>query len=377
MAPKRVLHTVEDLKIGGIETLIASIAAGLDPTRFTVEVWCLARGGRIADELAEKGIPVNILGMKSYYNPLHVLRLGRLMREGRFHVLHTHGYFAGTFSRMAAPFGRVPVIIHHVHSTYTHYSPRNIRIERFLSRFTDQTVCISKAVQNFVLQTLGVRKDKTRVIYNGVPSHVDESCGIDRETMRARLGIKKEDLAIIVVAHLTANKGHQILFEAMDLLGKKALGAKLIVVGDGPLRSDLQSLASRLGIAPAVIFAGYRRDVMSLLRMSDLCVLPTQTREGLGIALLEAMAMGLPVVGSNLGGIPEVIEEGETGFLVAPGSSAELSQAIERLARDPSLRQRMGRKGRERYEQKFTLQKMLHHIESLYDELLGRTVHER
>ncbi len=114
----KVLHLVEDLKIGGLERVIESIVTGLDKDRYDAEVWCLAHGGEIAEDLIEKGIIVKILGMKSYYNPLKIIALSRLIKKEKIKILHTHGYFGSTFGRLAAILARVPVIIAHVHSTY-------------------------------------------------------------------------------------------------------------------------------------------------------------------------------------------------------------------------------------------------------------------
>ena len=124
----KVLHLVEDLKIGGLERIIESIVTGLDKDRYDAEVWCLAHGGEIAQELIEKGITVKILGMKSYYNALKIVALSRLMKKEKIKILHTHGYFGSTFGRLAAILGRVPVIIAHVHSTYYGYNKRNILV---------------------------------------------------------------------------------------------------------------------------------------------------------------------------------------------------------------------------------------------------------
>ena len=127
---EEMLHLVEDLEIGGLEKVLASIVSSLDRSRYEVQVWCLAAGGEVAQALIEKGILLRVLGLRSYYNPLAVVRLSRLMREEWFDLLHTHGYFAGTFGRLAAICAGIPALVAHVHSTYYDYGKRNLLLEK-------------------------------------------------------------------------------------------------------------------------------------------------------------------------------------------------------------------------------------------------------
>jgi glycosyltransferase involved in cell wall biosynthesis len=368
---KRILHIVEDLSVGGLEKVLASIVLSLDKSKYDVQVWCLARGGDIAQELIEKGISVRILKMESYYNPLNIVCLGLAMNRERFQLIHTHGYFAGTFGRLAAILARIPVVIAHVHSTDYGYGKRNLMIERFLSYFTDRIICISHAVEMFVTVNEGIRSEKTCLIYNGVvpPDHLlnDQL----RKNMRVSLGLDVEAIVIAIVASLTANKGHGILLTAFKKAFRSHPLIRLLIVGDGPLRDQLETATRKLMMDQAVVFTGIRQDVFSLLQTSDIFVLPSRDREGLGIALIEAMAVGLPVIGTNLGGIPEVIEDGENGFIVSPRSSEQLAEALKKLVNDQALRTNMGRRGRQIYEEKFTMPKMIKQIETLYDQLLA------
>jgi glycosyltransferase involved in cell wall biosynthesis len=368
---KRILHIVEDLKIGGLERVLASIVISLDPSRYDVQVWCLARGGDVAQALIEKGISVRILDMPSYYNPLAVVRLSWLMKSEQFHLIHTHGYFAGTFGRLAAICARIPTVVTHVHSTYYDYAKRNLWIERVLSRFTDRIICVSKAVEKFVTESEGIARDKTCLIYNAVDAPASDLIGQPQGTLRTSFGIGPEAVVITVVASLTENKGHGLLLAAFRQAWRTLPSLRLVIVGDGPLRALLEAEARQLLIDKVVIFAGLRDDVFPFLKMADVCVLPSQQREGLGVALIEAMAVGLPVIGTDLGGIPEVIQNGENGLLVSAGSEEELAAAIRTLADNRDLRSSMGRRGREVYEEKFMLSRMIGQIETLYDQLLG------
>ncbi len=371
---KKILHIVEDLKVGGLEKVLASIVLSLDPSKYDIQVWCLARGGDIAQALIEKGISVRILRMKSYHNPLNIARLALIMKRERFHIIHTHGYFASTFGRFAAILAHVPVIITHVHSTYYDYGKRNLLIERFLSYFTDRIICVSQAVESFVTVNERIRKEKTCLIYNAVTPPDKLPDDHLRKKTQASLGFHSEAIVIAVVASLTANKGHGILLEAFAQVFRSHPSIRLLIVGDGPLREQLEASTRQLTVDQAVIFTGIRKDVFDLLQMADIFVLPSQIREGLGVAVIEAMAMGLPVIGTNLGGIPELIQDNKNGLLVPPGDVGQLVEALMKLVNDQALRTDMGNRGREMYEEKFTMSRMIRQIETLYDYYLERKV---
>jgi glycosyltransferase involved in cell wall biosynthesis len=372
VTPKKILYTVENLNVGGLEKVIASIVLGLDRHKYLPEVWCLSKGGKIADELNQQQVDIKILNLTSYYNLLNIIRLARLIKKGRFCVLHAHGYYASTFSRLSALLAGVPIILTHVHSTYFTYNKRNLWIEKFLSFFSDKVICVSRAVQNFVTSVERIREDKTCVIYNGIePSFADISAD-DTLQFKSCLGIGDQEIILIVVASLKTLKGHIVLFNAFHKVLKKHLNIKLLVVGEGPLKEELKSRAEEIGIASRIIFTGERDDVSRLLSISDVFVLSSVEREGLSIAIIEAMASGLPVVSTLVGGIPEVVEDGMNGFVVAPNDDGALAEALETLIRDENLRKKMGANGRDTYLRKFTMRKMLLNLETLYDHLLDK-----
>ena len=366
----KILHIVEDLKIGGLEKVIATIALGLNKSRYGVHVWCLARGGDIASELIGQGVKVKILGKSSYHNPLSILSLALQLRKEQFDVFHSHGYFASTFGRLAAILACIPVIITHVHSTYFEYKKRNLLIEKFLARFTGRIICVSRAVQKFVTEIEGIKEVKTCVIYNAAGNQKNEHINLDKGRMRKSIGIDDKDLLIIIVASLTENKGHRILLAAFNYVLLKHPSIKLLIVGDGPLNADIQATTKYLNIEQQVIFTGQRKDVPELLQISDIAALTSLYREGLGISLIEAMAFGLPLIGTSLGGIPELIEDHGNGLLVAPGNVDDLTSAIETLVTNRDLRERMGQKSRLIYEEKFTISRMMKEIVTLYEHLL-------
>lgn len=372
---KRILHVVEDLKIGGLERVIELIVLGLDRRKYDVEVWCLARGGAIADELKQRGVPVEVLGLHSYHDPVNVFILARRMRRGRFHIVHTHGYYAGTFGRTAAAMAKVPAVIHHVHTIYSNLKPRHHRVERVLSSVTGHIICVGRAVHEYLSNVLRISSDKTCVIYNASPVRPEECSSADVESTRTTMGIRPGETVITEVASLSDNKGQAVLLEAFRFVAEAYPGSKLVFVGDGPQRQALEEQTRIIGLASRVVFAGILKDVCPVLRLTDVLVLPTTEREGLSVALLEGAAAGLPLVGSRLGGIPEVIDDEANGILVAPRNAWELSAALNRLLGDPGLRKHMGSHSREIFRERFSPGIMIDSIEAIYDTALERKAH--
>lgn len=357
--------------MGGIERVIQTIALGLDPAKYDLRVWCLARGGVIADELIRRGVAVRILGLTSYYNPARVLDLARMLERERFDIVHTHGYFASTFARLAVLLIRRTRVIRHIHTTYFAFRPRNRRIEALLSLMSDRVICVSRAVADFAVESLNVPRQKVRIIYNTAFADpaACESEGV--ESWRVRLGLNGKHFVVVSVASLTVNKGHEVLVRAMRRIVEKHPNARCLIIGEGYGKAYLESLVEELGLQGRVSLLGMQPDVAPILRLADVLALCSISREGLSVALLEGAAAGVPLVGSDLGGIPEVIRHGENGFLFRPGDAVALAGAIGRLIEDPALRESMCRWSRSIGEGHFSRQKFIALIDGIYEELTG------
>jgi glycosyltransferase involved in cell wall biosynthesis len=369
MIHKKILHIVEDLNIGGLEKVVESIVTEIDKNKYEVQVWCLTKGGEIADELISKGIRVKILGLNSYHNPFQVVKLAIHLKKSKFDIIHSHGYFANVFGRLAAILTMIPVRIAHVHTTNYNLSKRNITTEFVFSLFTKKIICISNSVKQFVEKDLGIDTKKTCLIYNGC--RINDSDKAKKKIDRRSLGISKDDFVIITVASLVRHKGHQVLIDAVCILARSYQNLRLLIVGDGPLRDSLNTYVKALQLSEKIIFTGEKENVFPLLKLADIFVLSSITREGLGMALIEAMAVGLPLIGSRLGGIPEIIKHGVNGFLFSQGNAEELAESIEKLIKNKEMAVNLGERGKEIFREKFTCQKMTKNIEQLYDSFYG------
>ena len=359
----KVLQVVEDFKIGGLERVVENIFDGLDRDIYEPSLWCIAGGGKLADEFIMERKDIRILNLRTYHNPLNILKLAYLLRKERYHIVHTHGYYASTMGRISALLARVPIIITHVHTTNWNFKKRNILIEKLLSEVTDKIICCSHAVREFVVSFEKIKRDKAIVIYNGI------SCG--------KLGVvrKKEDteaaVRIAVIASLVKNKGHRYLIEAFRKVGIRNESIRLLIVGGGPLDDELRGYAGSLAVKDKIDFLGIQEDVHGILECSDILVLPSVEREGLGISIIEAMCHGRPVIASNIGGIRELVQDDVNGYLVEPGNSDELAKKLEMLITDNRRREQMGDAGRKIFEEKFAADIMMNGIETLYGKMLG------
>jgi glycosyltransferase involved in cell wall biosynthesis len=339
----RVLLLVTLAETGGAQTYVAALAKAL-AREYDVVVAAHGEGFH-----GFRYVPLRHL--RRPLNPLHdalaLVELYRLFRRERPLVVHANSSKAGVLGRLAAFAARVPVRFFTVHGwafkAHTGLaSNAYLWADRLMSPLTTTTICVAHGERSAGLQARTCRADRTVVIYNGVPLDVP------------RRGAHTGPATLLSVGRLRAPKDFVTLVRAMAALEPGA--ARLRIAGDGPDRPALEAEIDRLGLTERVELLGTRDDVPELLAGSDVFVLASDS-EGLPMSVLEAMAAGLPVVASAVGGIPELVRDGETGTLVRPGDSAVLARAIERIVSDPVLRDRLGEAGRHRVEQEFSLER--------------------
>lgn len=368
---KKVVHLVEDMRVGGLERNLALIVEHLDRTLFDVSVWCLEEGGAIADELADKGVDLQILDLCTYHRPGNILKLARLLKSHRVDILHTHEYFANTMGRLSGILARTPKRFAHIQNS--HWTPaertkRHYLIDRFLSFFCDRVIACSDAARRYQIEVEKIHPDKVVTIYNCTDLSIFNGCDSCRGGARRELGLSDGHILIGSVARLTRVKGHRFFIEAMKKIASEFPQARALLVGDGQERANLEQQVRLLGLEKHVVFLGTRHDVPDVLRAIDVFVLPTVTREGLPLSIAEAMACEKPVVATDVGGVPEAIVPGATGVLVPPGHPDALAEGILYLLRNPELAKKMGRAGHELCVSKFSVQACVRQIEALYQE---------
>jgi glycosyltransferase involved in cell wall biosynthesis len=368
--PIQVMHVVMDLEIGGGQASILTALQSHNPEAFNVTICCIGRAGALAKKAEQMGGSVLSLDRQRLKNDLGILwELMRLMRYRQIDVVHTHLYCrSNVYGRAAAALARVPVKVATEHGGIAVRTRKRWLADHVLERFTDGFIAVSRAVKENMVQQQGVPAHKIRVIHNGVDPYqfrVRESQTVARQALGLPVGIP----VIGCIGRLELIKGHSYLVDAMIQIRARLPQAVLLVVGAGTAQAALREQVRKRGLSGVVLVVGGQQDIRPFLQAMDLFVLPSLD-EGFGIALLEAMAMELPIVASNVGGIPEVVDNGKTGVLVSPRDSDALAQAIVALLKHEEKRHRMGMLGRERVLSRFTAQHSASQLEALYESLL-------
>jgi glycosyltransferase involved in cell wall biosynthesis len=368
----KVLYVFAALPVGGAEEVLITEVEGLDKTRFDPLVCVLSEKGPVGERIENRGFPVVALQrMKSHrFDPWIIRDLYRLIKDQRADVVHTHLYDGNKYGRLAAGLARVPALISHYHNVYPRRRTKYHLINWILSFLNDRIVAVSQAVKESVVAYDRIPPRKIQVIYNGIDLSSFKGDFKDSD-LRQKFGVKPEDFLIGVVARLEEQKGHIYLFRALRRLMPDFPQIKVLVVGDGTLRPVLEAQVMEMGLSEQVLFAGTRKDILEILATLDLFILPSLW-EGFSIALLEAMAMGRPVIATSVGGASEAIRSGHDGLLVPPGEESSLVTAVREALLDPRRYEEMGRRGKETVGRQFTVAQHLTRLQDLYLEVLAR-----
>jgi glycosyltransferase involved in cell wall biosynthesis len=309
----------------------------------------------VADELESLGWPVHALHAPDGLRPGLVLRLARLFRSWRADVVHAHNTKPLTYCGPAARLAGVPAVIYTRHGQRHESTRRQDLLFRAAARTADRLVCVSHDSASLCGKD-GLPATKVSTVWNGI------------DTSRFAYSGPCPGGPAVMVGRLSPEKDVQTLVRAAAIVRAARPDFRLHVAGDGPCMADLRGLATSLGVDDAATFLGEVRDVPALLAGASLFVLSSLT-EGISLTLLEAMARGLPVVATRVGGNGEVVADGETGLLVPPRSPNDLADAILRLHDEPQAARAMGLAGRARVERHFDVRNMVGRYESIYREL--------
>lgn len=364
----KVLHILRSLAVGGAEQVVVNYALFGNEKRFEIAVCTLCGGGPLQGPLDEAGVRVHSLNKQPGFDPWIIPALVRVIRRESPDVVHTHNFTANTWGRIAARIARVPAIVATEHNVMTGRSRLRRLLRRWLARSTDRVIGVSQSVVSSHQQEDGISSDRYLTIYNGADPERFNVGGSGEELMD-QPPFDEPGLVVGIVGSLTPQKGHRDFLEAALLVSNSIPTARFVVVGEGDLRPDLEELTGRLELSQQVTFMGLRADIPHLLKQFDLFVL-SSLWEGTPMTILEAMASGLPIVATRVGGLAEIVVSGETGILVEPGDPKALADAMIDLLRDEPRRHQFGRAGRQRFEAQFTVASMVAQTEALYESLV-------
>lgn len=359
----RVIHLVSTLNIGGLEKVVYDLVRYADRDRFDIRILCLGEIGAMEGSFRELDIPVESLGVLGQGTWRASWALRRRLRELRPDVLHTHNPAPHLIGSIAARLARVPVVLHTKHGRNYPHDKKKVFQNRFASWLSDVIVPVSGDAADVARVIEKVPAGKVHLIRNGI------DLASFPEVERPPIGRIRR--AIHVARLIYPTKDQKTLMRAVRLVADREPTFVLDVVGDGPHRADIELLCDELQLREHVRFLGYRRDVHELLGEAEFFVL-SSVKEGLSLTLLEAMATGLPIVATRVGGNGEVVAEGETGFLVPAEDPEAMAAAILAMLDDSGRARAMGRRGRRRVEEHFDLQKVVREYEGLYVQWAGQ-----
>jgi glycosyltransferase involved in cell wall biosynthesis len=381
----KVVRVIARLNIGGPAIHVINLTADLDPTRFEslLVTGTESRGeGSMLDLARARGVtPVIIPGMVgeatlNQRDLMAFIALYRLFRQERPHIVHTHTAKAGVLGRLAARLAGVPVVVHtfHGHVLQGYYSPLKNwllrRAERGLGLLSDRLVTVSEQVKRDLVRYHVAGAEKITVIPLGLDLEPFLAGAGQRGKLRRELGLSDGEPLVGIVGRIFPIKNHRLFLEAAARVARELESARFLVVGDGVLRPAMEDYAGALGIADRVIFTGWRRDLPVIYPDLDVLVVSSDN-EGTPVSAIEAMAAGCPVVATRVGGLPDLIADGETGCLVPPRDPAALAAGILQLLQHPDAARRLGEAAQATVAERFAVKRLCRDVEDLYEELLA------
>lgn len=379
MAKYRVLRMITWLPVGGIEHKIAAVLPALDRDLFEPHIVCLRERGSLADALEGAGVPVHVVRFGTRWDPFALRRLCDLVRRLKVDLVHSHMYRANvpaTVLKLRMPELRVVANYHNVDTWDTW---RQYRMDAWMAPRRDMNVAVSNAVRENVMRRLQLPPDRIRTLYNGIDlNSFHPVSATERHAIRAELGWPAGARIALMSARLVPQKNHDFVLRNLPEILRDAPRARVVFVGTGTEEEKLRRMAAELGVAGNVTFTGPRSDIPRLLAASDVFVLPS-LKEGFSNAILEAMACGLPVVASGVGGTREVIDRGINGFVLdveRDGGTTRVNpnqfvRHMKRLLADDDHRLRLGAAALKSVR-RFGLDNMVRDIEELYLDLLEK-----
>jgi len=367
----RILYVSTSTTVGGAEKTLYTLATLLDPKRHqAVGVVSVKPEGDYARKLKLQGIPTETMGLTGTPRPADASRLAEIITRLRPDIVHAVMFKAIQLCRLAKPKVEFPFKL--VTSPRVHYRTRSVwtlLLDKALKGRDDLLIAECDASRSFLVARLGYAPAKVLTIRNGVDLAGWPVSKVDRQKRRMELRLNAGEVLVGAVGRLDKQKGFATLIEAMSRLKKTDL--RCVILGEGPERPRLEALIRKHELEKQVWLYGERTDIVTWLSAFDIGCLPSLW-EGLPNTLLEAMALGLPVVASAVDGVPEVVENGKTGILVPPAAPAALAKTLRDLAADPARRAALGSAAHAAVMEKFTVRRMMDEYQAAYDAVLAQ-----
>ncbi|MCW8934258.1 MAG: glycosyltransferase [Gammaproteobacteria bacterium] len=361
----KVLQVIGGMYLGGAERVVHNIVKKKDDSKFDISIYCTHGIGELGDDLINDGYTVDLLGRGT--GILKTLRkVKQYVTKTKPDVIHTHSISAFLAIAPLVVFTKMPPWVHTFHfGNYPHIKKQYLYAKRLFGRFATKLVAVSESQRNAVISHLSVKPDKIMTIFNGVTSNPFLGSLESRAQIRNEFAYTDDDIVLSCIVVLTEQKGIPYLLNSIDKIVDANPNVKLLIVGGGPLEDELQRQVSKLRHKECVKFAGWRSDVHQIMTGIDVFVLPSLW-EGLPMVLLEAMATALPVLVTNVADNLNVVGQGESGYVVPSADSDALTESAIKLVSDMDKAKAMGQLALQRYQSKYTVNKMVSAYEKLY-----------
>jgi sugar transferase (PEP-CTERM/EpsH1 system associated) len=381
--PTKILHVVHSLEVGGLENGLVNLLNCLDPKRFEQTVCCLTSAGKFAERIKTPNVEIIEFKMPAGQFRFPLLRLAKLFHRLSPNIVHTRGW-PTIDAVFAARCAGVSHLVHgehgREHSDVEGNNWKRNQIRRLVGHLVDRYVIVCDFFRLWLNEMCRVKNERIIYIPNGVDTEkfrpADDNSALEavpseaRKTLRSRLGLPPGSVLVGTVGRLDPVKDFPTLMKGFRRISASFSGAKLVIVGDGPVRSSLFRLGEELGLDASLIWLGERSDIPELLRCFDIFI-QTSVFEGMSNTILEAMASSLPIIATDTGGNPEIVSDGENGILVPVGGVRELSVALQKYLSDPVLRNKHGTSSRARALNCFDLPLMAARYAEMYETLVS------
>ncbi|HEX8121475.1 MAG TPA: glycosyltransferase [Solirubrobacteraceae bacterium] len=371
MRPLRVLAIIDSLTWGGAEMLLGDFAAGAPAAGLDLSVAYLqgVDESPAAARLLAQGVEPELVGITLLHDPRGAARVLRHVRRIRPDIVHTHLGYADLLGGLSARALRIPSFstLHVMAWDETGRDAVKNRLMAAARRRAHRVIAVSEAARAAYLATGWDRPEHVVTVRNGIPGRARPGAGA---AVRAELGLRPDDLVVTMLAVLRDGKGHDVAIDAVERVRERVPRIRLLVAGEGPFRPEIERMAARVG--DAVQLVGQRGDVMDVLDATDVLLHPTRI-DALPTALIEAAAAGVPVVATDIGGVPEIVDDAVGGVLVPnPPTAGPVAEALSGLLEDPARRAEMGAAARRTFEERFTAEGWALRLRALYEEALDR-----
>lgn len=368
--PRRVLHVIDSLDLGGAQTFLLGLCVHLDGTRYKAEVACMHGRGVYAKAFEDKGIKVHSLS-PSKFPPRYFGNFRRLMRFGDYDILHFHLFGANLCAKPLAIMAGHPAVIVHdqCNDASRENNPLLLAADAFWNRRSHRVIAVSESTRRYLLDREDLPDDQVTFIPNGIDVELFRPASErERKSARVAMGIPQDAILVGGVGRLVPQKNFALFLEVAAKVLAKHPTVFFVIAGTGPQEEELKSRAAALGLGDRLRFLGHVDDRTGLYHALDILMM-TSDFEGTPMVLLEAMSSGVAVVASAVDGIAEVCTHGVDALLVRPGDTAGFLQALCRLLEEPRRTAELGRNARKKILEKFEIRKAVREIERIYDEL--------